>query len=94
MPSGRHLHNGAMPTFKKLLAFMLGGSILGAVVASLIAPGMITWYNEPGFGTPAGFNLGPFAEAVTRSLLRAQLIGAVLGALLLLALGVVLNRKG
>ena len=65
-----------MAAFKKLLAFALTGCILGALAASFIAPGLIAWYNEPGFAAPQGFNLAPFAREVIASVYRAQLIGA------------------
>ncbi|MBI3184444.1 MAG: hypothetical protein HYZ28_20100 [Myxococcales bacterium] len=81
-----------MATFKRLLAFLLGGAILGAVVASLVAPGLISWYNTPGAMVPPGFDLSPFARQVTNALLRAQLIGAGVGAAAAAALAVFVFR--
>ena len=81
-----------MATLKKYLAYMLGGAILGAVISSLLAPGLISWYHDPGAGVPPGYDLSPFARRITSDLLRAQLIGAAVGAVLLLILGLLLAR--
>ncbi|MHB8872105.1 MAG: hypothetical protein ACYC8T_00315 [Myxococcaceae bacterium] len=82
-----------MATLKKFLAYMLGGAILGAVVASLIGPGVISWYNSPGYAAPPGFDLAPFARHVTQTLIQAQLVGAGIGAMLLLVFGIAIHRS-
>lgn len=81
-----------MATLKKLLLYLLAGAVLGAVVASLLAPGWLAWYNSAGPGAPPGFDLAPFARNVARSLLQAQLIGAGVGAAAALTLAVLLLR--
>jgi hypothetical protein len=83
-----------MQTVKKLLIYLLVGALSGAVAASLIAPGFIRWYNEPGPGAPPGFNLAPFAQHAMSTLLEAQAIGMGLGALVMLVLGIVIVRAG
>ena len=82
-----------MATIKRFLAYMLGGAILGAVIASLIGLWVIPWYNSPGEGAPMVFNLAPFAKHVTESVLQGQLVGAGIGAVLLLVLGIVIHRS-
>jgi len=83
---------------KTVLVFMLVGALAGAVAASLVVPPVLGWYTEPGAITP-----GKPVETIcdpaymiryTSSwLLRGQLIGATLGALLLLYPGVVTARR-
>src|SRR5687768_8868826 len=81
-----------MATIKKFLAWMLGGAILGVVVASLIGPAVLTWYRDPGPGVPVGFNLAPYARGAMNALLGAQAIGALIGAVVLLVIGVLVHR--
>ncbi len=83
-----------MGTFKKLLIYMLVGADLGAVAASFIAPGLISWYNDPGMAVTVNVNAATFAKKVTASLLEAQLVGAIIGAVVLLVLGIFLSRSG
>src|SRR5687768_9475002 len=82
-----------MATLKRLLVFIFAGAFLGAIIASLIAPNAIGWYNEPAFAVPTGFNLRPFADAVMASLLKAQVIGAAIGAIILLSIGIALRQS-
>ena len=79
-------------TLKRLAVIALVGAVAGAAVASLISPGLISWYNEPGFAVPPGYNLAPFVRQVTGALLKAQLIGAGAGVVAALALGLLLGR--
>lgn len=81
-----------MATFKKLLAVLFGGAIVGAVVASLLAPGLISRLTQPAALAPKGFDLSPFAKDVMGALLRAQLIGAGVGAALALLAGFLIVR--
>lgn len=83
-----------MQTLKKLLIYSVVGALLGGVAASLVAPGLIAWYNEPGSGVPKEFNLAPFAQRIMASLIEAQAIGMGLGAVLMLLLGILLHRAG
>lgn len=81
-----------MRTVKRLLAFALAGAILGAVASSFVAPGLIRWYNTPGEGMPPGLDFSRFVDQITRAMLQAQLLGAALGALVVLAIGVAVSR--
>jgi hypothetical protein len=79
-------------TFKKVLAFLLFGAIAGAIAASVIAPGMITWYDTPGPGVPPGFDLSPHTRSVVSRLLLAQAIGAGLGGVALAIVGALIAK--
>jgi hypothetical protein len=82
----------------KLLVFVLGGAIVGIIVASLIVPPALSWYTAPG-GLPQGTQIQALVQIpdviryATGRLLRGQLIGATVGGLLGLAIGVLLMRR-
>ncbi len=83
---------------KTVLVFMLVGALAGTVAASLVVPPVLGWYTEPGAITP-----GKPVETIcdpaymirytSSRLLRGQLIGAALGALLLLYPGIAAARR-
>jgi hypothetical protein len=81
-----------MAMLKKVLGFLLGGAIVGAVAASFIVPPMIVWYDSPGPGVPSGFDLAPHTRSVISRLLVGQAIGAGIGAALLLVIGVLVFK--
>ena len=87
-----------MCAVKTVLVFMLMGALAGAVAASFIVPPILGWYSEPGAIAP-GKQVETICDPAymiryTSSwLLRGQLIGATLGALLLLYPGVVTARR-
>ncbi len=82
-----------MATLKKLLVYMLGGAVLGVVVATFIGLSFIPWYNEGGSGAQTMLvNPAVFARSVLHSMLQAQLFGAGAGAVLLLVVGVLVHR--
>jgi hypothetical protein len=77
---------------KTVLIFVLLGAILGAVAASLVVPPALGWYNEAGFLAQDGkvqalVNLPQVIKYTTDRLLKAQAIGAGLGAVTFLILG-------
>lgn len=77
---------------RTVIIFVLLGAILGAVAASLIAPPVLGWYNEAGFLSQNGkvqalVNLPQIIKYTTDRLLKAQAIGAGLGAFTFLVLG-------
>jgi hypothetical protein len=77
---------------KTLLIFTLLGAIVGAVAASFVAPPLLGWYNEAGFLSQSGqvqalVNLPQVIKYTTDRLLKAQLVGAALGAFTFLVLG-------
>ncbi len=84
---------------KTVLIFVLLGAILGAVAASLIVPPALGWYNEAGFLTQSGqakalVNLPDVIKYTTDRLLKAQAIGAGLGAFTFLVLGAYSASRG
>ena len=77
--------------------YMMIGALIGAVTASLIVPPFLSWYNEPG-AINAGkqvetlCNIPELIQYTSSRLLRGQLIGAVIGALLGLVPAVIRSR--
>jgi hypothetical protein len=83
---------------KTLLLWVMAGAIVGAVVASFVVPPMLSWYNEPGSISPGNqvqtlCNLPELIRYTSARLIRGQLIGAGVGAVLFLLLGVMLGRR-
>lgn len=76
---------------KRLAIFALVGAFLGLLVASLLGPMWIAWYNTPAQGV-AKCDCKTCVESATRSLLTGQLIGSLSGAVLALILGGVRAR--
>lgn len=81
---------------RTVIIFVLLGAILGAVAASLIVPPTLSWYNEAGFLSQPGqghsqvqalVNIPEVIRYTTSRLLKAQAIGAGLGAFTFLILG-------
>ena len=83
-----------MATFKKFLVYMFGGAILGMVIASLLGLWVIPWYNAPSSGAQSMLDINAFARTVIQSFIQGQLIGAGVGAVLLLMVGIALHRSG
>ncbi len=79
-----------------IVLYMMVGAFAGAVVASLVVPPILTWYNEPG-AINAGkvetiCNIPEMVRYVSSRLLRGQLIGTGIGAILFLIVGVARTR--
>ena len=71
----------------RVVVFMMVGAIVGAVAASFIVPPVLGWYNEPGAISPGKpietlCNVPELIRYTSSRLLRGQLIGAFIGALL------------
>jgi len=77
---------------KRLSALALAGAIVGAILASIVSPRFITWYNTPGSAQAAMCQCATLASEVTSRLLWSQFVGAVCGALLFLVVGVLVIR--
>jgi hypothetical protein len=85
---------------RNILIFVLLGAILGAIAASLIVPATLSWYNEAGFlSQPGGsqvqalVNIPQLIKYATSRLIRGQLIGAGIGAVLFLVVGLVASSR-
>jgi len=81
-----------------ILLSMMVGALVGAVAASFIVPPFLSWYNEPG-AINAGkqvetlCNIPELIRYTSSRLLRGQLIGAVIGALVFLVPALVRSRR-
>jgi hypothetical protein len=84
---------------KTTLIFVLVGALAGIAVASLVVPPALSWYSEPG-GLPQGTQIQALVQIPevirysTSKLIRGQMIGAAIGAVVGLAFGVVVIRSG
>ena len=86
-----------MSAVRSALVWAMVGAIVGTVVASFVVPPMLSWYNEPGSISPGQqvqtlCNLPELIRYTSSRLIRGQLIGAGVGALLFLLLGIMLGR--
>lgn len=77
---------------KTVLLFLMGGALLGIVVASLIAPGLYAWAATPGQGTQEIVSRVSVIREATSMLMKAQSIGAGVGALAGLVVGILTAR--
>lgn len=87
-----------MSTMKTVAVYMMIGALLGGVVASFVVPPALAWYNKAGDIAPGKqvetlCNLPELIRYTSSRLLRGQLIGAALGALLFLFPGVIAARR-
>jgi hypothetical protein len=84
---------------KTTLIFVLLGALVGIAVASLVVPPALAWYTEPG-GLPKGAQVQALVQIpeviryTTSKLLWGQMVGAGIGAVIGLALGIVVVRSG
>lgn len=87
-----------MSSVKTVLVSMMIGAILGTVVASFVVPPLLSWYNEAGVLTDGKqvqtlCNLPELIRYTSTRLIRGQLIGAGVGALLFLFPGLMTARR-
>jgi hypothetical protein len=84
---------------KTIVIFVLLGALAGIAVASLVVPPALSWYTEPG-GLPESAQIQALVKIPevirysTSKLIRGQMIGAGIGAVIGLALGIVVVRSG
>lgn len=71
---------------KRLLFSFLIGAVVGDVITVLLAPNALEWFATPGTGT-ALCNCADTAKETARSLVRAQLVGTGIGAVVGMVLG-------
>ena len=83
---------------KTVLIWILAGTLAGVVLASLVVPPALSWYITPG-GLPDGAQIQALVQIpeviryATGKLMRAQMIGGAIGAVLGLVAGVLFVRK-
>ena len=83
---------------KTVLIFVLVGTLLGVVGASLVVPPALSWYTAPG-GLPQGAQIQAIVEIpeviryATGKLIRGQMIGGAIGAIIGLAVGILTVRR-
>ena len=82
----------------KTLVLVLAGALIGVVVASLAVPPALAWYSSPG-GLPQGAQIQAIVQIseviryATSKLIRAQLIGALIGGGVGLVVGIMLDVR-
>jgi hypothetical protein len=82
----------------RILVLVLAGALLGIFVASLVVPPALAWYTAPG-GLPQGAQIQALVQIPevirysTGRLIRGQLIGAAIGAIVGLGMGVFFNAR-
>ena len=83
---------------KTILIFILAGTLLGVVGASLVVPPALSWYTAPG-GLPQGAQIQALVEIpeviryATGKLMRGQTIGGGIGAIIGLGVGILMVRR-
>lgn len=82
-----------MNTAKTLLNFVLAGALLGIVIAAWIGPTFLGWYNETPYATQTVCNLPEVIRKTSSELLTYQAVGAGIGSLVMLVLGVLFVRR-
>ncbi|MBX5480628.1 MAG: hypothetical protein IRZ16_02085 [Myxococcaceae bacterium] len=82
-----------MAIVRRLLLFLAIGALVGVVIASFTAMQTIPWYNTAGSGQ-ALCNCLETARDATQAVIRWQLIGAAIGGVAFLILGIVLTVRG
>ncbi len=79
-----------LAALKTVGTFALFGLVVGDVLATLIAPGILTWYNTPGAATGQAIcDTAKMSHEIFDQLIRAQMIGSGSGAVLFIALAIV-----
>lgn len=87
-----------MNKLKTVGTYVLIGAFVGGVIASFVVPPVLAWYNETGKISSASqvqtlCNLPELIRYTSSRLLRGQLIGAAIGALVFLYPGIVAARR-
>jgi hypothetical protein len=87
--------SGLMALLRRAAALFSAGALSGAVVGTLIARSFIPWYQSPGDamgGAQQLCNLPKVIGATISQVVHYQLIGAAIGAALVLVVGLLLIR--
>lgn len=81
-----------MASVKTIVLFVLVGAILGVIVVDFIAPGAIAWDHTPASGQ-ALCNCGEVSHSVAMSMIKWQGIGAAIGGVGFLVLGILFEVR-
>lgn len=81
-----------MKTFGRFLRWAVAGAVLGHVAATLGAPSLISFWRAPRGATDALCQCSELITTTTTDLIRAQLVGAGVGAVVLLIVGLFVER--
>lgn len=89
---------GSVSKLKTVATYMMVGALVGGVIASFVVPPVLAWYNETGKISSASqvqtlCNLPELIRYTSSRLLRGQLIGAGIGALVFLFPGLAAVRR-
>jgi hypothetical protein len=83
-----------MRAVSRLFFLTLLGAVLGAVAATFVLPGTMVWYNSPGgTGQAALCPCADTAHNAISQLIRGQVIGAIVGAVVFLVIGILWMRR-
>jgi hypothetical protein len=87
-----------MHSTRTVVDFTIAGAIVGIVVASLVVPPLLTWYNTPGniaAGKPIETlcDIPSLIRYATGHLMRWQAIGAAIGGALFFVIGLVVRGR-
>lgn len=87
-----------MSKLKIVATYLLIGAFVGGVIASFVVPPVLAWYNETGKISSTSqvqtlCNLPELIRYTSSRLLRGQLIGAAIGALVFLFPGLAAARR-
>jgi hypothetical protein len=83
-----------LAALKTVGVFALLGAIVGDVLATLIAPSFLTWYNTPGAGAIQTIcEPATMSRTIFNQLIRSQLVGALVGAVALAVVGALVVRR-
>ncbi len=80
-----------METFKRILAFLFGGAILGMVLSVVIARGVLPWDNTPAMGQALCSCSEVTLHTIDR-LIKWQLVGLLAGGVVGSIIGAVVVR--
>ncbi len=81
-------------TLKSVGVYALIGLVIGDGLATLIAPGILTWYNTPGAAVGQSIcDTAKMSHEIFDQLIRAQAIGAVTGAIVFIVIAIVVQVR-
>jgi len=82
-----------METFKRVMLFLLAGAILGVIAGTLITRAWVPWFNEAEMAKSTVCDLPDVTRKTIDKLVRGQLIGGGIGAVVGIAAGVTLAQR-